>query len=391
MNSSINESAAIRRVTELIALRGGSGQEADVRDYIQNVLTKAGVPPSAMTVDTANRRSPIGGNTGNLIVKLKGTQRGPRRLLMAHMDTVPLAVDSKPVREGDWIRPASSDTALGADDRSGCAVLLTTVAELLKQKINHPPLTLLFTIQEEIGLVGARNVAAGKLGKPQLCFNWDGRDPADLIIGAVGATNLTIRIDGIPSHAGVHPDDGVNAAVVASLALADLQKNGWHGLVIKGNRQGTSNIGSIQGGAATNVVMPEVELTAEARSHSPAFRDRIVREFHKAFERAVKQVKTNQNQTADLTIEEDTRYNAFKIPQKADSVRVAIKAVRQAGLTPHTSACNGGLDANWMTAHGFPTVTIGCGQHHIHTVQERLHIPQFLQACAIATKIAAAD
>ncbi len=386
--NSIDERAAVRRVTDLIRLRGGSGSEADVCHWLQQALQDAGVPASAMSTDTANRRSPIGGNTGNLIVRLKGTQRKPRRLLMAHMDTVPLAVDSEPVLNGDWIRPKSADTALGADDRAGCAVLLTTVTELLRQGLDHPPLTLLFTVQEEIGLCGARHASTGKLGNPQLCFNWDGRDPADLIIGAVGATNLTIDISGIPSHAGVHPDDGVNAAMVASLALADLQENGWHGLVVKGSRRGTSNLGSIEGGAATNVVMPHVRLTAEARSHSPAFRDRIVREFHRAFERAVRRIHNSRSQTAELSIEDDTRYNAFKIPRSADSVKVAIRAVKQAGLSPQTSSCNGGLDANWMTAHGFPTVTLGCGQHNIHTVDERLHIPQFLQACSIAVQIA---
>lgn len=384
----INESVALRHVMNLIKLQGGSGGETAVSEYLQKALTAAGVPTSSVSIDTANRRSPIGGETGNLIVKLKGTKRGPRRLLMAHMDTVPLAVDSQPVRDGDWIRPKSKSTALGGDDRAGCAVVLSAVLELLKRKIDHPPLTLLFTIQEEIGLCGARHISAGKLGKPELCFNWDGRDPADLIIGAVGATNLDVRIEGIPSHAGVHPDDGVNAAVVAAIALADLQENGWHGLVVKGNRRGTSNVGSIDGGAATNVVMPTVTLTAEARSHSPAFRDRIVREFHKAFQRAVPRVKNSQRRTAQLKIEEDTRYNAFRISRKSPSVLAAVDAVRAAGLDAQVSACNGGLDANWMSAHGFPTVTLGCGQHHIHTVDERLHIPQYLQAVPIACRIA---
>jgi tripeptide aminopeptidase len=384
----INETAAIKRVMDLISLRGGSGCETAVSEYLRDALKSAGVPASSIIVDTANRHSPIGGATGNLIVKLKGTKRGPRRMLMAHMDTVPLAVDSQPVRNGDWIRPKSTTTALGADDRAGCAVVLSAFLELLKQKIDYPPLTLLFTIQEEIGLCGARHVSAKKLGKPELCFNWDGRDPGDLIVGAVGATNLDIQIDGIPSHAGVHPDDGVNAAVVAAIALTDLQENGWHGLVVKGKRRGTSNIGSIDGGAATNVVMPSVRLTAEARSHSPAFRERIVREFHKAFQKAVPRVMNSRKQTAQLKIEEDTRYNAFTIPKKSPSVLAAIEAVREAGLDAQVSSCDGGLDANWMSAHGFPTVTLGCGQHHIHTVDERLHIPQYLQALEIACRIA---
>ncbi len=63
----------------------------------------------------------------------------------------------------------------------------------------------------------------------------------------MGANNLAIRIEGIASHAGAHPEDGVNAAVVASIALAQLQKTGWHGLVRKGKQRGSSNIGIIRG------------------------------------------------------------------------------------------------------------------------------------------------
>ena len=387
----IDEKAAVQRVTELITIHGGSGQETEVSDYVQRVLQSAGIPKSALAIDTAHRRSPIGGATGNLIVKLRGTKRGPRRLLMAHMDTVPLAVASVPVRDGDWIRPKSNQTALGADDRSGCAVILTAILELIRQGIDYPPLTLLFTVQEEIGLVGARYLSAAKLGKPQLCFNWDGRDPLDLIVGAVGATYVNATVSGIASHAGVHPDDGVNAGIVASLALADLQGNGWHGLVVRGRQRGTSNIGIVQGGAATNVVMPEIKVTAEARSHSRTFRAKIVREYRKAFDRAAKQLRNVDGRRASIHFAEDTRYEPFRIPKSAQAVRAARAAAKACGLTAQTSICNGGLDANWMAAHGYPAVTLGCGQHHIHTVDERLNIPEFLQASRIACQIACGD
>ncbi|APZ96967.1 M20/M25/M40 family metallo-hydrolase [Fuerstiella marisgermanici] len=386
----LQNEAAIDRVMQLMAIPGKSCEEAQVSAWIQDTLKKSGVPATAITSDTAHRRSPAGGEVGNLIVKLKGTVKAPRRLLMAHMDTVPLAVGCKPVRKGDSIRPASRSTALGGDDRSGCAVLLTAISEILRQKLPHPPLTLLFAVQEEIGLRGSRFITASKLGKPELCFNWDGRDPAGLIIAAVGATNLTIGIEGIASHAGVHPENGVNAAVVASLAIADLQKNGWHGLVQQGRNKGTSNVGVVEGGAATNVVMPELKVEAEARSHQPAFRKRIVKEFRKAFEAAVKSTTNAAGKRSKLTFEEDTRYEAFSISEKSDCVTVAKEAVAAAGLTPETCICDGGLDANWMSAHGFPTVTMGCGQHDIHTVDESLDIPEFLDACRIATMLASA-
>jgi tripeptide aminopeptidase len=384
----LNEEKAIRRVMDLLAIAGGSCQEHDVSTWIKQVLAKAGVPASAIFIDNAHRKSPAGGTTGNLIVKLKGTIKGPRRLLMAHMDTVPLCAGCKPVREGDWIRPKSGETALGGDNRAGCAVVLTAILEAISQKLDTPPLTLLFTVQEEIGLRGAKFLNASKLGKPELCFNWDGRDPNDLITGAVGANNLTIRIDGIAAHAGVHPEDGVNAAVVASMAMAELQKNGWHGLVRKGKSRGSSNLGVINGGDATNVVMPTVLIQAEARSHDSKFRQQIVAAWRDAFEKAVKSLTNASGQSGTLIFTEDVRYDAFRIDDGDPCVLVARAASEAVGLKPVTQVCDGGLDANWLALHGYPAVTMGCGQHEIHTVKERLFIPEFISACKVGLALA---
>lgn len=384
----ISEQQAIARVMDLIRIPGGSCEEHDVSDWLQRQLLELGVPKSAISTDTAHRKSPAGGTTGNLIVRLKGTYRAPRRLLMAHMDTVPLAVGCQPVRDGDVIRPQSPTTALGGDNRAGCATVLTAVAELLQQDRPHPPLTLLFTVQEEIGLRGARYLTAGKLGKPQLCFNWDGRDPAALVTGAVGATNLSIVVDGIASHAGVHPEDGVNAGVVASLALAKLQADGWHGRVGSGNQRGASNVGIIRGGAATNVVMPSLQLEAEVRSRSTSFRKKILKAWRAEFFAAAAALKNADGRSAEVRIEEDTRYEAFRLKRSEACLKEAVAAVRREGLSESSGPCDGGLDANWMTAHGFPTVTLGCGQHQIHTVDESLSIPEYLTGCRIALTLA---
>lgn len=381
----------IRRVMELIEIPGSSGSEDHVADYITKALLEVGVPARSISHDTAHRRSPAGGNLGNLVVKLPGTVRGPRRLLMAHMDTVPLAVGCKPILKGNIVRPKEKTTALGGDNRAGCATVLSAICELLERKMDHPPLTLLFTVQEEIGVRGARFLTASKLGRPELCFNWDGRDPAGLVIGAVGANYLSIDVNGIASHAGVHPEDGVNAAVVASVALADLQQNGWHGLVEKGKQTGTSNLGVIEGGAATNVVMPECRLLAEARSHQRKFRDRITSEFEKAFAKAVQSVTTANGRTGSFTMTEDSRYEAFRIKPSDACVKMAMQALKSLNLNAHTIIGNGGLDANWLTAHGFPTVTMGCGQHNIHTVDEFLDLNEYLKACDVALKLASID
>ncbi len=51
---------------------------------------------------------------------------------------------------------------------------------------------------------------------------------------------------------------------------------------------------------------------------------------------------------------------------------------------------NGGLDANWLTARGIPSVTMGCGQRDPHTVKETLDLEDFEGACRIALRLATA-
>jgi tripeptide aminopeptidase len=384
-------SAAVELLLDLLNIPGKSGEERAVAEHIVAILKNAGVPSSAITFDDAHRKSPIGGETGNLIVKLPGTVRGPRRLLMAHIDTVPLCVGAKPVRKGNRIVSADPKTALGGDDRSGTAVILNTLITLLKNGTPHPPLTFLFAVQEEIGLVGARFVATKKLGNPKLCFNWDGGPPHLVTIGATGAFNLDITVHGLASHAGAHPEDGISAIAVAGTAIGDLTANGWHGLVQKGRKSGTSNVGFVHGGEATNVVTDRVDLKAEARSHDPEFRKTIVEAFVAAFAKASKSLKNSAGKSGSVEFDIQHKYESFKLNQDEPSVQAVLSAIREQGLEPETRISNGGLDANWMTGHGLPTVTLGCGQAAIHTTAETLDLDHFEHACGIALALATGD
>ena len=291
-NNPISDTDALALVMEMMAIPGRSGDEAAIMDYIRGKLIEAGVPQSALSFDDANRRTPLGGQVGNLVLKLPGTIRGPRPMLSAHVDTVPICVGSRPVRKGKYIVSANKETGLGADDRSGATILLTTVLAILGAKLPHPPLTFLWVVQEEVGLFGARYVKLSKLGKPRLAFNFDGGAANALKIGATGGYRMTIEIEGLASHAGNHPEEGVSAIAIASLAVADLVKCGWHGLVTKDGCDGTSNVGVISGGDATNVVTDHVNIRAEARSHDPKFRQRIVQEIESAFKRAATAVRS---------------------------------------------------------------------------------------------------
>lgn len=384
----VSRKSALDLVTKMMAIPGKSCQEKQIAEFITEQLRVAGVSPSAIHVDSLPKLSPARGEVGNLIVKIPGTKRGPRRLLMAHIDTVPLCVGSRPVRQGELILAKDSHTALGADNRAGASVVLTAILEILRQDLPHPPLTLFWPVQEEIGLLGARHVKLSHLGNPKLCFNWDGSFPEVVTIGATGDYAMEIEIEGLASHAGVHPERGISAIAIAGRAIADLVENGWHGLVIKGKNTGTSNIGYVEAGEATNVVTPRLLMRAEARSHDPKFRLKIVKEYEAAFERAVKAVKNDAGQTGTVQFKADLKYESFKLSESEPAVQTALSAAKAIGLEAVTHVANGGLDANWLSARGLPTVTMGCGQQNVHTVNEALHIENFLSACQIGLLLA---
>lgn len=379
---------AIDLVMKLMPIPGKSGEEGKVSAFLMKALLAAGVPRHAIEVDNAQKMTPLRGETGNLILRLPGTIRGPGRLLTAHMDTVPVCVGSRPVKKGKLVRSADPATGLGADNRAGTAAILAAALEIVTRKLPHPPLTFCWFIQEEVGLFGARFVSKAKLGNPKLAFNWDGGAATKLTVGATGGYRMHVRIQGRASHAGAAPERGVSAIAIAGLAIAKLVSSGWHGAIQKGDRRGTSNIGIIQGGDATNVVTEHVYLKVEARSHNPEFRQEIVQQIEAAFRTAANEVRNAEGVAGSVSFEGQLDYESFRLADDEPCVVIAENAMKELGLTPLRAVSNGGLDANWLSARGIPSVTMGCGQLEPHTTKEALDLDEFSAACRIALRIA---
>jgi tripeptide aminopeptidase len=390
---SLDENAAVERLDRFLAVEGVTGQEKAIARAVARELEAVGVPRRAIRHDSANERIPLPTQTGNLIVNLPGTQQGPRLLFSAHLDTVPLCAGVVPERGNNRIL-SRGDTALGGDDRTGVACLVTLAATLLQNKLPHPPLTLLFTVREESGLFGARHVDPNDLGGPVMGFNVDGRLPADLTIGAVGAERWEVEIHGRAAHAGVHPEQGISATMVAALALAEVQRGGWFGKVHQDSGNGTSNVGRVAGrdgksaGEATNVVTDYVSLHGESRSHDARFARTITRAYRTAFANAAAQLPNDKGRKAKIKFTSRLDYHPFRLKEDAPVVRHAQAAAVRAGLQPTLRIGNGGLDANWLVRHGVPTITFGAGQNNIHTTEEYVDLPVFLAGCRMALALA---
>jgi tripeptide aminopeptidase len=389
----LDESAAVERLMRFLAVEGITGQEKAIARAVARELAEAGVPRRAIRHDEAASRIPLPTQTGNLIAALPGTRPGPRLLFSTHLDTVPLCAGAVPVRSGERIR-AAGPTALGGDNRTGVACLVTLAATLLEKKLPHPPLTLLFTVREESGLWGARHVDPGDLGGPALGFNVDGHSPAEFVVGAVGAERWEAEVQGRAAHAGVHPEKGISATMVAALALAEVRQGGWFGKVKQASGEGTSNVGSLAGrdggsaGEATNVVTDYVHVRGESRSHDARFARAITRAYRKAFAGAAAQVTDDRGRKAKVKFAARLDYHPFRLREDAPVVRHARAAAAAAGVGPVLRVGNGGLDANWLVRHGIPTVTFGAGQNNIHTTEEYVDLPLFLGGCRMALALA---
>lgn len=384
---------AVDLLVRLLAIDSVTGQEAEIAAAIVDELKEVGVPAAAIRHDTVHQRIPLPTEVGNLIVDLPGTRPGPRLLFSTHLDTVPLCKGAKPRREGDRI-VSDGTTALGGDNGTGCAVLVALAKSLIQHKLPHPPITLLFTVREESGLHGARELDPKDLGGATMGFNVDSTHAAKLTIGAVGQTNWDVTIKGKAAHAGVAPERGISSTLVASIALTEASRGGWFGKVVKPEGRGSSNVGIFGGkdgkaaGDATNVVTDYVHVVGEARSTDAAFAARIAQAFGEAFDKARAEVTDADGATAEVTFNARAAYPPFTLDQAAPAVLRARKAAESIGLEPATMVSHGGLDANWLAGHGVPTVTFGAGQAEIHTVNEYVDIPEFALGCRLAVAIA---
>ena len=383
---------AISDLLALLLIEGPSGQEGIVATFLQKTLLEIGVPTDQILFDHAHQKSEFGGECSNLIVHILGKQAAPRLMFSAHMDTVLDCVGCKPRLERDRQRVVNdaANKALGGDNRAGCAILLTLARELLQLKGNHPPIVLVFLIQEEVGLMGARGLDVSLLGDslPQMCFNLDGRNVEEVVTAVIGKDRFTIDIEGVAALAGSKITEGISAAVIAAKAIAQLDNDGWHGEIIKPEGTGTANAGLFQGGKGSNIVMSSLHIAAEARSHDPAFRKVIVEKWREAFVNAATAVTNRHNQSGSVRFMLGPSYEAFALADDTPIVQKVLRAAKLCKINVKLVRSDGGVDANCLVAHGIPTVNLNVGQREIHTANEWVDLRDFEQAVRLAITLA---
>jgi tripeptide aminopeptidase len=358
----MNAARLLDTFLELVRIDSPSLREADVATYCQRVLEQAGC-----TVRFDDSAAQTGSNTGNLIALLpaRRTERsvgvGEGRLYFsAHMDTVSPGEGIEPVIADGIIRSAGS-TVLGGDDKAGIAAILELVRTLAEGDEPHPEIGVLFSVGEEIGLRGAHATDEGLFnGEP--CFVLDANgSPGVVVIGAPFHHVFTATFSGRAAHAGIEPEKGVSAIVLASQAVLAMRLG-------RLDEHTTANVGSISGGNATNIVPDSCVVRGEFRAMDERRVDEVKAQLASAIADAVRDTG------GSVEVDWEEEYPGFGVPEDSPLVQLVLGEARRLGLPAQATVSGGGSDANVFAGKGARPLVLGTGMTDVHGPDESLAV-----------------
>lgn len=370
----INQKRLVETFVELARIDSESFFEKDIQQFLAAKLKELGCK---VQVDNAGKKY----NTtaqGNVIGLLPGTIKSASIVLSSHMDTVVPGKGVKPVVKKDKIT-SDGTTVLGADDKAGIAIILEILKTLQEQKLPHPPVEAVFTLTEENGMAGAKNLDVKKIkGREGIIL--DNEELNELLIQGPAVNTIEVKIKGLGAHAGVCPEKGISAIEVAAYALS-IMKLG------RIDKETVANFGIIKGGNLTNAVTEDIYLKGEARSLQNAKLDKQTAHMKACFEKAVKRYTKKINGKVHkpvLAFTVTPRYPAVNVPKNHPMVKAILAAGKAQGVKISPVASGGGCDANILSGKGFTLPNLGVGCRDCHTVKESLLLKEFFAAAEIA-------
>ncbi len=358
MNVTIDRERLAKIFTELCETSSPSREEKGVSDYLKTVF--AALSPDFTYEDDS--ASSTGADCGNLILRFEGSTKAEPVFFACHMDTVQPGQGVQVNRSGD-IFTSKGDTILGGDDKSGIAPLIELITLLKENNINHRTIELIFTTCEEIGLLGAKSLDYSSL-QSRFGYALDSNGIDKVIVGAPAANRMRIDVHGTAAHAGINPEGGVSAFLVAAKALTKLKLG-------RIDEESTSNIGIMQGGVATNIIPEHLMLRGEVRSHSieklAAFTEEIASVFKETAEHWPVDDESKRP-TVELKVESE--YPAMRLSENDTVVQTVMAAGHKLGRDISLVIAGGGSDANIYNGYGLSTAIIATGMNKVHTTDE---------------------
>ena len=378
------KNSLLENLQELCRVPSPSLHEREAVKVLAKKIRELGFEPLE---DDAGQR--LGGDCGNIIVKVPGTGKGPRLLLTAHMDTVerPGAQPAKPVVDGDWVTREGGGI-LGADDKTGVVVLLEVLSRLAKGDKKHGDLVFAFTVAEEMQCLGAAELDPDIYGDLDAGVALDYSSPDEIVVAAPTKVTFRITVHGIAGHA-AFPEKKINAAHVMAQTLARLP-------VGRLDEFTTTNLGIMHSGTAINVIPGTAYAEYEIRSHRKDVLDFHVKRVIGTIEGVVRENRvfstaksatgmggdplkvTDENGIkiyhSQVDVDVEVGYEGYAVPEDSRLVQRMKSAVAAAGLEPRIITAQGGSDANIFNRRGLESVVLGCGMYGAHGVKERANM-----------------
>jgi tripeptide aminopeptidase len=368
------EDRLLDRFVRLCEIPSPTGDERAVADAVLAELRALGV-----AVEEDSAAGPARAGAGNLVARVAGSSDAWVSFF-AHLDTVP---HDEPVRveRVNGVFGSAGETILGADNKAAVTVLVELAARAAESGPPPAGLELVFTVAEEDGLRGAKELDVSALRSPY-GFVLDHATPIGEIVTAAPTYNRVIaEFEGIEAHAGIRPEDGRSAIAAAGHAVSAMR-------VGRLDDETTANVGVIAGGTASNVVAGECRLEAEARSLDEG-------KAAAATAAIVDACTWGASETGcDVDIDVIEMFRGYRVASRARPVRLARAAIERVGIEPRETATGGGSDANALLAQGFEAVLLANGTEANHTHAERVdgaRIGEMLQVCLAIADLAAAE
>jgi tripeptide aminopeptidase len=353
-------------MTELVGLPGTSQHEDAVREHLRQRLCAAGLAPAT-------------DDSGNLIALVPGTAGREREvplLLNAHMDRVPPGLGCKP-RVRDGVMYGDGRTNLGADDAAGITIILLAVEALKERDLAHGPLLLLFTVGEEVGLLGAR---AFDPTPWQVCegiiFDNAGEPGAVVTRGAA-----YLAFDAVLRGRGGHPGKDLAGTASAVAMFLNLR------LPLGSLDDGATRlaIGQISAGTARNAIPAELTARGELRTllgpdEQAQWMDTITTAFQQA--------AASCGGTATVTF--DPHGSAYAIDEREPLVQAYRRAWEVRGQPYQTMATFVGSDANALRDR-LRVFTVSTGAMNEHTLEEHIALAPLVEMIEATVAVAQYD
>ncbi len=351
----INEQRLLDTFLEYVQIDSETKNEKAMCDRVVADLEALG-----LKVDTDNAGAAFGSNGYNVHAYIEGELGGEPLIFSAHMDTVKPGNGIKPIIT-DGVIHTDGSTILGGDDKSGIAAVIEAIRTLKEKNIPHKNIEVLFSIAEEGGMMGVKNMDYDMVvGKRAVVLDSSG-DVGKVIYCGPGQIKIFATVVGKTSHAGLAPEAGISAIQVAAKGIANMN-------LLRIDEETTCNIGTIKAEYATNIVPDRCEFVAEVRSRNIDKLNAQAAHIKDCLQAACDEAG------ATLECELVTNYISFNVPLDDELVKMVEAACERLGYNFTTAKGGGGSDANVMALHGFKSIVLGVGMTKVHTTEECIKI-----------------